>query len=164
MTEKETVYLETSVISYYTAKASRDVIVLAHQQITKEWWDSYHEHYRFYISEIVKEEVSRGDPTASSIRLDFIRNIPHLMLTQEIERIAEMYITELNIPKDSIRDALHISTACFHKVDYLVTWNCAHIANAHMIKKLYRVNKELGLYTPVICTPEELIEVDLHGG
>ena len=159
MSEKETVYLETSVVSYYTGKKSRDIVVLAHQQITRDWWDAFCNHYEFYISEIVREEVSRGDPSASSLRLEFIRNIPHLKITEEIENIAGMYIDELRIPKDSIRDALHISIACIHKVDYLVTWNCTHIANAHTIKKLYELNKEHGLYTPVICTPEELIEV-----
>ena len=160
MAKKETIYLETSLVSYYTAKASRDIVTLAHQQITRDWWDLYHNLYTFYISEIVKEEVSRGDPNASSLRLAFIRNIPHLKLTEEIESIAEMYIDKLKIPKDSIRDALHISIACFHKVDYLVTWNCSHIANAHTIKKLHKLNQEHGLYIPVICTPEELIEVD----
>ena len=159
MAEKETIYLETSLVSYYTAKASRDIVVLAHQQITRDWWDAYYDHYTFYISEIVREEASRGDPSASSLRLEFIRNIPHLKITKEIENIAGLYINELQIPKDSIRDALHISIACVHKVDYLVTWNCTHIANAHTIKKLYKINREHGLYTPVICTPEELIEV-----
>jgi hypothetical protein len=159
MEKKETVYLESSVISYFTARASRDVVVLAHQQITMDWWETSQNRYEFYISEIVKEEVSRGDPCASSLRMTFIDKIPHLKLSVEIETIAEMYINELNIPKDSIRDALHIAIACFHKVDYLVTWNCTHIANAHTIKKLYRLNQEHGLYTPVICTPEELIEV-----
>ena len=162
MVEKESVYLETSVISYYTARPSRDVIILAHQQITKDWWETHHDHYEFYISEIVKEEASRGDSGASIRRMTFIKDIPHLKLTEEIESIAEMYVKELHIPKDSIRDALHIAIACFHRVDFLVTWNCAHIANAHTIKKLYRLNQIKGLYTPVICTPEELIEEVLY--
>ena len=160
MSEKETVYLETSVVSYYTGKKSRDIVVLAHQHITRDWWDAFCNHYEFYISEIVREEVSRGDPSASSLRLEFIRNIPHLKITEEIENIAGMYIDELRIPKDSIRDALHISIACIHKVDYLVTWNCRHLANATMRARIEAVCRSAGYEPTIICTPEELLEVE----
>lgn len=156
---KESIYLETTVVSYYTSKSSRDIIVLAHQEITRQWWPMAVERYNVFISEIVVEEASFGDTEAAKRRLRELKDFPHLELNNKIEEIAQLYMEKLDIPEKSFRDAAHIAVASVHNIDYLVTWNCAHLANGEIIKKLMKINKSFGIYTPIICTPEELMEV-----
>ncbi len=156
---KESIYLETTVVSYFTAKISRDIIVLAHQEITQEWWPQAVERFEVFISEIVVEEARLGDIEAEKKRLEVLKNFPHLELTKKVEKMAQVYMEQLEIPEKSTRDAIHIAVAFVHNIDYLVTWNCAHIANAEVIKKLMKINNSFGIHTPIICTPEELMEV-----
>lgn len=113
-----------------------------------------------YISQIVIEEASLGDPEASQKRLSIIKNYPLLALNSKVEEVAALYIKELEIPPKALRDAVHLALASVHTMDYLVTWNCAHIANGEIIRKLINTNTNLGICTPVICTPEELMEVE----
>ena len=160
---KETVYLESTVISYYTSKPSRDIIIYAHQQLTKDWWEASQKEYQFYVSEIVIEEISRGNKEEARKRLEFVSEIPVLDLTDDIERIAGIYAEKLSIPDRAFGDALHLATACVHKIDYLITWNCKHLANAHVIKNLGNVNQELGIHNTIICTPEELMVGEENG-
>lgn len=157
--EKESVYIETTLVSYYTSNLSRDIIILAHQEVTKDWWPMAIRRYNIFISEIVIEEASLGDPEASKRRLEEIKDFPHLELNEKVEEMAQIYVERLNIPEKSIRDAIHLAVACVHNIDYLVTWNCRHIANGEVIKKLMKINEPLGVHTPIICTPEELMEV-----
>jgi len=154
---KETIYLETTVVSYYTSKPSRDVIVLAHQQITRDWWDRALKKYDVFISQIVVEEAGSGDPEAAGKRLKILKEFTHLELNPMVEKMAQVYKDKLRIPPKALRDAVHLAVASVHGVDYLVTWNCAHIANGEVIKKLMRINEAFGIKTPVICTPEELM-------
>jgi len=156
---RESVYLETTVVSYYTSKPSRDVIVLAHQEITREWWPKAVRRFDVFISEVVVEEASLGDPEAAKRRLEELKRFPHLELNDEVERIAGVYMERLEIPEKSFRDAAHLAVASVHNIDYLVTWNCTHLANGEVIKRLMKVNESLGIRTPIICTPEELMGV-----
>jgi predicted nucleic acid-binding protein len=156
---KESIYLETTVVSYYTSKPSRDIIVLAHQEITRQWWPMAMERYNVFISEIVVEEASFGDTEAAKRRLMELKDFPHLELSDKIEEITQVYMDRLDIPEKSFRDAAHLAVASVHNIDYLVTWNCAHLANGEIIKKLMKINKSFGIDTPIICTPEELMEV-----
>ncbi len=152
---KESVYLETSVVSYYTGRPSRDLIVLAHQQITRDWWEIALEEYNIYISEIVIEEMSMGDSEAVSKRLDAVKDFAKLELNENVEKLMDIYMTKLEIPPKAFRDALHLAFTSVHEIDYLVTWNCTHIANVNIIKKVRRINTELNMPIPIICTPEE---------
>lgn len=154
---KETIYLETSVISYYTAKPSRDIIVLAHQEITREWWDRALRKYDAVISEIVIEEARAGDIEAAKKRLAILKRFEHLELNPMVDKMSQVYVDKLKLPRKAFRDAVHLAVASVHSVDYLVTWNCAHIANGEIIKKLMKINTSYGIRTPVICTPEELM-------
>ncbi|GAB4482984.1 MAG: hypothetical protein OHK006_02690 [Thermodesulfovibrionales bacterium] len=154
---RESIYLETTVVSYYTSKPSRDIIVLAHQEITREWWGTALKRYDAFISEIVVEEALAGDPEAARKRAGILKKIPHLDLNPAVERMAQVYVERLNIPPKALRDAVHLAVASVHDVDYLVTWNCSHIANGEIIRKLMQVNIAYGIKTPVICTPEELM-------
>ena len=155
---KESIYIETSVVSYYVSKPSRDIIVLAHQQITSEWWPKAVKRFDVYISEVVVEEAAAGNKESAEQRLNELKGFPSLALTEKVEKIAQIYMEKLSIPKKALRDAAHLAVASVHNIDYLVTWNCAHLANGEIIKKLLKINEKLSIKTPVICTPEELME------
>ena len=124
------VYIESSVISYMVARPSRDIIVLGHQQITQEWWNQTLPQLEACVSPIVIEEVSAGDRTLSKRRLDLVRSFEMLQLTDRAEHLVASYIRGGFLPEKAVRDALHIAIAAVHGVEYLVTWNCRHIANA----------------------------------
>lgn len=159
-TDKPSVYIETSVVSYYTARRSRDLIVAAHQELTYAWWDRHLHEYSAYVSQVVLEESRRGDPAAATDRLTAVSNLQILPASQEVEPLALAYLSELRLPQDALYDALHIALASVHGIDYLVTWNCRHIANAHLRKRLAEINMRLRVSTPIICTPEELLDDD----
>lgn len=100
-----------------------------------------------------------GDPEAARRRLEELKDFPHLELNDEVEKLAHLYMEKLDIPEKSFRDAAHLAVASVHNIDYLVTWNCTHLANGEIIKKLMKLNAAFGIHTPIICTPEELMEV-----
>ncbi len=154
---KESIYLETTIVSYYTSKPSRDIIVLAHQEITREWWDKALKRYEVFISAMVVEEARAGDPEAAKKRLGILKRFPYLDLNPSVEKMAQVYVEKLKIPPKALRDAVHLAVASVHRVDYLLTWNCSHIANGEVIRKLMQINMSYGIKTPIICTPEELM-------
>ena len=155
-TSKPSAYIETSVVSYYTARRSRDLIVAAHQEITYAWWDGHLHEYAAYVSQVVLEEIRRDDPAAATERLAAISEFQVLPASPEIEPLAVSYLTELRLPQDALYDTLHIALASIHCVDYLVTWNCRHIANASIQARLRRLAEQMGFALPVLCTPDEL--------
>jgi hypothetical protein len=154
---KDRVYLETTVVSYYASRPSNDVFVLAKQRITERWWPQALNRFAIYISEAVVEEAGDGDPEAAAKRLSAINDFQLLDIDDEVQRVYDVYIDRLMIPKKALRDAVHLSVASVHGMDYLVTWNCAHIANGEIIKKLIKINTELGISIPIIVTPDELM-------
>ncbi len=155
---KSTLYLETTIPSYLKAKHSRDIIQTARQQITSEWWDNRLNDFDIYISQIVIDEASEGDPSASAKRMEVIKDFPLLEITEEVINLADKIIKEKIIPEKAVRDALHIATSTFHEITFLLSWNCKHIANAEIIKRLQKTVAVEGFELPVICTPEELLE------
>lgn len=156
---KPSVYIETSVISYYTSKASKDLVTAGHQIITLDWWEKAQPKFECYISPYVMQEISKGNPEMAAKRVKAVESFSSLELSNEIDSIAQRYIKALQIPEHAIVDAYHLAISSHYDVDYLVSWNCSHIANAHMIKQLRKINETLKLPMPVICTPEELMEV-----
>lgn len=154
--EKDSVYLENSVISYYTSRPTSDPIASAHREITQNWWPVAIKKYDIFISRLVIEEAIRGDINAASKRLEEIKNFTILEKTEDTENLSKIYEIELKIPPKAVGDAGHLAIACLNKIDYLATWNCAHICNAEIIKKLTKLNKQLGVHMPIICTPEQL--------
>lgn len=158
LSKKLRLYLETSVVSYLTAKPSRDLIVSAHQQITSEWWESAQPHYDVYISSVVLDEASKGDPLAASRRLERIRTFPLLEVKEDIHILAEKYFSEIPLPEKARADAYHLAIAAWHGMDFLVSWNCKHIVNGHIRLLVEEINDRQGIRTPIICTPEELLE------
>jgi predicted nucleic acid-binding protein len=153
----ESVYLETTFISYLVARLSRDMIVAAHQQTSHEWWDTRRNDFVCSVSQVVIDEVSAGDPDEIQKRLDVIRDLPVLEVTKSAEALTQAIIASGVIPPRAVRDAAHIAVAAVHGIDYLLTWNCRHLANAQITRKIEEVCKRLSERMPVICTPEELM-------
>lgn len=153
---KRKVYLETSVVSYLTARPSKNVIEAGHQQITYQFWDRRNE-FALFASELVLTECAAGDPEAAGKRLAALRGIELLDITlYSIELAKELVMTGI-VPSKASEDALHISVATIHFADYLLTWNCRHIANPEIQAKIAENFQRKGLFLPFICTPEELI-------
>ena len=154
------VYLETSFVSYLTApRFSRDPIAAAHQQITLEWWSRRRADFELVVSQVVLDEAGLGDPTASESRLEAIAALPRLLVTDSAVALARTILTRGLLPSRAFPDALHIAIATVHQVDYLLTWNCKHIANVEILPRIAVVCEELGHPLPIICTPEELLGV-----
>ena len=153
----ESVYLETTFISYLAARPSRDVIVAGHQQTTQDWWDTRRNEFDCSVSQVVIDEISAGDPTEIQKRLDVVRALPVLEVTASAEFLAQAIVASGVIPPQAIRDAAHIAVAAVHAIDYLLTWNCRHLANAQIMRRTEHVCQRLSEHMPLICTPEELM-------
>lgn len=154
---KQSVYIETTVVSYFTARPSRDLIVAAHQQM--EWWETILPLLDPFVSPIVIEEASRGDDSAARERIAKLKAFPVLEVTDEVRDLAERYFERIQIPQKARGDAYHLAVATYHGMDFLVSWNFTHILSARVKSAIYEINALLGITTPIICTPEELMEV-----
>src|SRR5437879_4407655 len=153
----ESVYLETTFISYLVARPSRDVIVAGHQQTTQDWWENRRSRFDCSVSQVVIDEASVGDPTEVQKRLAVIGGLPTLALTNEANALTQAIMAAVILPPHAIRDAAHVAVAAVHAVDYLLTWNCKHLANAQIARRIAVVCEKLGRKMPIICTPEELM-------
>lgn len=151
-------YIETTIVSYLTARPSRDVILAAHQQITDQWWHERRQDFELFTSQAVLDEAAAGDSEAAANRLELLEPLKILDVTEEVSELAESLIEIGPIPQKAAIDAVHIATAAVHGVDYLLTWNCRHIANAAMRTKIEAVVRSRGREPSILCTPEELLE------
>lgn len=154
---KSRLYLETTIPSYLTSRRSRDPIVAGHQRVTREWWEKRRDAFQLYISQLVVDEASAGDTVAAGERLKALQDLPVLDITPEVAELASGILASGKIPRKAATDAAHIAIAAVHGMDFLVTWNCVHIANAANAKALAFICREHGYECPVICTPEELM-------
>ena len=150
--------METSVISYLTARPGRDLIASAHQELTREWWQRAASEFDLYASRLVVAEAQLGDPDAAAARLSVLEPVTLLSETAESRALASKLLMAGGLPRKAASDALHIAIATVHGMDYLVTWNCKHIANARMLRFVMQTCRAANFEPPVICTPEELIE------
>jgi hypothetical protein len=157
---RPTIYLETTIPSYLTAWPSRDLVRAAHQQITREWW-ARRDKFDLYSSRLVVQECQAGDAQAAADRLAALRGIPLLAQEDEVGELAEALVRDVPLPEKAVADALHIATAAVHGMQYLLTWNCTHIANATLRPRIEAVCRAAGFEPPLICTPEELPTEDL---
>jgi predicted nucleic acid-binding protein len=155
---KQKVYIETSIPSYLTARPSNDIRVVANQNTTIEWWENRSSSFELFISEFVIAEASLGDPEAAKKRLEVIKKLPRLSVTDKARTLARALIFEGPIPQKSEIDAYHIAVAAVNGIEYLLTWNCTHIANAVMRPKIEEICRQQGFEPPIICTPQELME------
>ena len=156
---KPSVYVENSVISYLTAWPARNnVRVAAHQELTREWWNTRRGEFDLFASAVVIEEAQDGDAGAAATRLEVVAQLTLLEVTQEARDLAAILLQRTRLPSKATADALHIATATVHGMDYLITWNCKHIANAVIFRSIEAACRENGYEPPVLCTPEELME------
>src|SRR5258708_4584226 len=154
---KSRLYLETTIPSYLTSRPSRDLIIAGHQELTREWWEKRRDAFQLYISQLVVDEASAGDPVAARERLKVLQDLPLLDITPEVTELATSILASGKIPRKAATDAAHIAIAAVHGMDFLVTWNCLHIANAAIAKALASICRKHAYECPVICTPEELM-------
>ena len=155
---KEKVYLETTVVSYLTAWRSPQLLMAAHQQATRTWWDEQKSNFDVFTSRAVIEEASVGNPDAVQRRLQVLEDIPELDITDSARDLAKILISNTPLPEKAQIDALHIAVATAHGMDYLLTWNCRHIANATFRHQINTVCESTGYQAPILCTPLELME------
>src|SRR5688500_4213614 len=153
----ESVYLETTFISYLVARPSRDLLVAAHQHATQEWWANRRREFECCVSQVVVDEAAAGDPVEVQKRQAIIGALPVLEITQDAESLTQAILTAGILPPRAVRDAAHVAVATVHAVDYLLTWNCKHLANAQIARRIAVVCEKLGRKMPIICTPEELM-------
>jgi hypothetical protein len=153
----ETVYIETSILGYLTARPSRDIVVAANIAVTREWWETRRNDFQLYSSQAVVKETSQGDTAISSQRLEILHNFSLLDLNQFVLDLAEQFLGRSNLPAKADVDAVHIAAATVHGMDYLLTWNCKHIANAQIQRKLAEISLDCGYELPILCTPYELL-------
>jgi hypothetical protein len=155
---KQKAYIETTVVSYLTAAPSRDVVIAGHQQITRDWWRTAADRFELVVSELVVGEANAGDPAAASKRVAALESMTLLDATDDALTLAQELIHSGAIPATAPEDAAHIAIAVVNGVEYLVTWNCRHIANASLRTHIERVCRNAGYEPAVICTPDELME------
>ena len=155
---KSSVYIETTIPSYLTAWRSPELVMAANQEATRKWWDESRAKFGLFISQLVIGEISNGDPEAVKRRIAVVEDLPELALTDKAEALAAKLLLGAALPQKAKADALHIGIATVHGMDYLLTWNCTHIANAIMRPKIESICRAAGYEPPVICTPPELVE------
>ena len=156
------VYIETSILGHLTARPTDNLIVAANVKITQDWWNEYRRSFMLYASEIVEDEAGKGDPEMASQRLNLLQSLMLLELTEEAFELSQAFLSQSNLPQKAFNDALHMEVATVYNLDYLLTWNCKHMANAQIQRKLARISSDLGYVLPVICTPYELIGYNLE--
>lgn len=154
----QTVYIETSILGYLTARSTRNLILAANIEITKEWWELRRSTFTLYTSQAVVNEVAKGDIQIAAQRLEILRGFPLLELNQAVRDLAAQFLARSNLPSKADIDAIHIAAATVHGLDYLLTWNCKHIANAQIQGKLAEISLDFGYELPILCTPYELLE------
>lgn len=153
------VYLETTIPSYLTAWRSPELVMAARQQITREWWDTRRYDFDLFVSQLVIDEASAGDAAAAARRLEALAGIPLLVSSEHADALTKLLIQELSLPARATADAVHIAVSVVNQMDFLLTWNCTHIANAAFRPMIETACRSLGYAIPVICTPEELLSV-----
>lgn len=154
------VYVETSVISYLAARPSRDLVMAAHQEVTHEWWHNRRAAFTLYYSEVVRDEASMGDSQAAAQRLSFLTELNLLEIPVQAFDLANALVDATALPVKARVDALHIAIAAYERMDFVLTWNFKHIANAQSASKVRHVCESFGLKCPVLCSPLELSEVN----
>lgn len=153
----DTVYIETSIVSHATARPSPDPAMAVLQDQAKRWMDEQRPLYDVVTSQFVIDEAGMGDPDATARRLPMLDGIPVLTVNPDAETVADEIVSRSMMPASARIDALHIAAAALADVQYLLTQNCRHIANARELPRIYRLLDELGLSGMLICTPVEFL-------
>lgn len=151
-------YLETTIPSYLTARISRNLKIARMQGITSRWWNSWRTQFDIYVSRLVTKEASRGDGEAAKRRLSLVAQLPELPDSSRADALKDQLLQHCGLPLRADADAEHVAIAAVHKMNFLLTWNCAHLANAEVTDKIASICSSSGYSCPVLCTPEQLLE------
>jgi len=154
------IYVESTIPSYVVARPARDLLQAARQQLAKDWWDWERNKHELFTSQVVLDGIAFGEKEMAERRLETMRSVPLLRVTDEVKKLAEKILASALLPATADRDATHIALASVYEMDILLTWNSRHIANAAIRLRLRKVVEAAGFTLPVICTPEELVETD----
>jgi hypothetical protein len=156
---KKSLYLESTIPSYATARESKDVIKAARQTMTRLFWEYERQNYELVVSQYVIDECSLGDPEAAQKRLDFLSGLPVLEKSEKVEELAVVYQKLLGVPERAKTDCFHLAICVIAKIHFLLTWNCTHLGiNAYL--KVREHNEKHGFWTPLLVTPENLINLE----
>ena len=150
---KPTVYIETTIPSYYCDERPELAADIAR---TRQWWDTERTDYECYVSEAVLAELTEGNYPNQEKCINLVDGMPELLISEEIEQIAAIYQARKLMPREPVRDSLHVAIASFYRMDFVLTWNCRHLANANKVRHLRELNLELGLSIPQLVTPHQL--------
>lgn len=153
---EQRIYLETTIPSFLTARSSNNLILVGEQELTRQWWEARRDDFDILVSELVLEECGKGDAEAAARRLAVISDLDILQIDEEVVDLTDAIMQSGIIPAKAAADAAHIAIASRHGIDYLLTWNCRHIANAEIIRQIAAAVRQAGYELPVICTPREL--------
>lgn len=159
----KTVYIETSIVSYLTARPARDLLAAAWQNATSRWWETQRQRFELFTSQLVVDEANEGHPEAAQRRRETLASLPQLSMPDAVTELAIALLAEGALPQKATDDAFHVAVCAYHGIDYLLTWNCRHIANAEMKPLMRSVCAVHGYACPEICTPLELMGEDDEG-
>jgi len=159
----QSVYIETSIVSYLTARPTGDLLAAAWQKTTHDWWDMQRGRFDLYTSDVSIEEAEKGDPGAAARRIETLSKLPLLAITDAVVTLSKTLIKRKALPAVAFNDALHIAVSAVHEMDYLLTWNFRHLDNAETKPIIRAVCIAGGYSTPEICTPQELMGANDHG-
>ena len=152
----QTVYIETTIPSYLAAHPGRQEPMASHQKLTHDWWNHQRHRFLLYTSIFTRREASRGDASAAQRRANYLTGVPLLDVPDALDQLRPELIRLFQLPPKAETDALHLGMAILQRMDYLLTWNCTHLANATLLKDLHQYCEYHGLHYPIICTPETL--------
>ena len=152
------VYIETSIISYLVARPSRNLRVASNQELTHKWWETRRQNFELYVSAVVLGEAQRGDAVLAAARVSLAGELRLAQITRDALDLAAALVTGAGVPQKANEDALHIATAAVNGLDYLLTWNCTHIANAVTIPRVNAICRSRGFEPPLIYTPQEFMD------
>ena len=154
------IFIETTIPSYYVSRPSRNLLQFARQELTREWWDSQRQQFSLFTSQLVLDETGEGESAKATERLKLLSGIELLDLNEQVEALAIKLVDRRILPPIAGRDAFHIAAAGVHSMDFLLTWNCKHIANPFIADRLQACFSEMGVHLPIICTPEQFVSDD----
>jgi hypothetical protein len=156
------IFIETTIPSLYVSRPSLNLLQLARQELTRQWWDFQRQQFDLFTSQLVLDEAADGEAAKASERLQVLAGIPLLDINQPVRALADQLVSRGVLPSVASRDAVHLAAAGVHRMDFLLTWNCKHIANPFIADQLQACFSAAGVHLPVICTPEQFFTDDTN--
>ena len=155
---KPRVYIETTIVGHLTSRLPYDIVVAGQMLVTRQWWAESQSDFELFVSELVLREVSQGESTAAAERLEAVASIPSAPILESAQQLTDSLIAQHGLPEKARIDALHLAICATNGIEYLLTWNCRHLANATRQKAIGEICKSSGYNVPIICTPQQLKE------